>query len=150
MAEGTWGMSGACEGRGKARGTRKRLIGDRAVIPGRSLASFLRIACASAATASLRVLHHCDDEERPAPLRWSDKERNAVHREPAWCASTRTLERYQRKIKRARVSKRARPKRRGGLSGSVEGMTERERKRERERVRGADDKERKKKREAGR
>jgi len=66
MAEGT-GMSGAREGRGKARGTRKRLIGDRAVIPGRSLASFLRIACASAATAS-RVLHHCGDEERPCSI----------------------------------------------------------------------------------
>lgn len=35
MTEGT-GMSGVCEGRGKAGGTRKRLIGDRAVIPGGS------------------------------------------------------------------------------------------------------------------
>lgn len=32
MTEGT-GMSGVCEGRGKAGGTRKRPIGDRAVIP---------------------------------------------------------------------------------------------------------------------
>lgn len=35
MAEAT-GMSAVCEGRGKAAGTRKRLIEDQAVIPGGS------------------------------------------------------------------------------------------------------------------
>lgn len=50
-----------------------------------------------------------------------------MHREPGWCASSCTLERYQEKDKeRARGSERAKPKKRG-LTGSVEGTREKKR-----------------------
>lgn len=122
MAEGTK-MSRICEGRGKAEGTRKRLIEDRAVIPAgsrfiltyrvreRELAGYYTIAATKSASIS-----SCPRETRM----------ETVHREPGWCASSRTLERCREQDKESEREQENETERRG-LIGLLEGIRERER-----------------------
>lgn len=123
MAEGTE-MSRICEGRGKAGGTRKRLIEDRAVIPAgnsrfiltyrvreRELAGYYTIAATKSASIS----------SRPRETRME-----TVHREPGWCASSRTLERCREQDKESEREQESEVERRG-LIGLLEGIRERER-----------------------